>query len=641
MTLFSPVAPDGAAGQAAALRAPVSLQNAPLNTGWFDDQPFDQASSEGTEILACLTLFNEPAEAVAGTLACLAANQEMLFSRNGPIQRLEVAIVLDGRDRVHPETEALFNRLGFDLDWGCDPETASIDRQGEDAVRVRVQTRLIPVDRLTGKSGHPLCVHLAVKDRNRGKLDSHAFFFRDLAERLRPDFVLQIDAASRPAADCLSALLAQMEREPDCAALATNIVMRDAALTDWLQSWQQADFLWQKLSDWPIGNGLGYLEVVPGQASLFRMSAMRRGEKGDPLAAYFRGLSRPKSLMEANLFLAEDRIIGAEIVKSHPACTIRYHHDANLVTDGCMTIGELLRQRRRWTNSTLVARLTAIGSLAALLWHGRLTPARWCSMALALAWTLLQLLEQWFIPASLALLVSLTSGVWQDEAKNGVEGQSLAWGMATGVLLFWLYCLVSVKAREGKKLHSRRLHGCLHGLGLGILLTCTVLGFAICLVEVGSVIQGVILMVALILGMAVWRHSFGSMSDLLRVFVLYIPSAPVANFYLLSYALANFDDVSWGTKGLVGDSRTAIPAGWRRMRLRLLTLWVVSNTALVWLVIGGVPGGAISVLQYACLPVVGQIAIASLLLLSANYRKPISLFTKIKDRADSVPHLHR
>ncbi|WP_156537048.1 glycosyltransferase family 2 protein [Agrobacterium vitis] len=636
MTLFSPVAPDGAAGQAAALRAPVSVQNAPLNTGWFDDQPFDQASSEGTEILACLTLFNEPAEAVAATLACLAANQAVLLSRNGPIQRLEVAIVLDGRDRVHPETEALFNRLGFDLDWGCDPEAAGIGQHGADEAQVRVQTRLIPMDLLTGVSGNPLRVHLAVKDRNRGKLDSHAFFFRSLAERLRPDFVLQIDAGSRPAADCLPALLAQMEREPDCAALATNIVMEDAALTDWLQSWQQADFLWQKLSDWPIGNGLGYLEVVPGQASLFRMSAMRRGANGDPLAAYLRGLSRPKSLMEANLFLAEDRIIGAEIVKSHPACTICYHHDANLVTDGCATVGELLRQRRRWTNSTLVARLVAIGSLADLLWHGRLPPARWCSMALALAWTLLQLLEQWFIPASLALLVSLTSGVWQDEA-----GQSLAWGMAAGVLLFWLYCLASMKAREGERSLSRRLHGCLHGLGLGILLACTVLGFAICLVEVGPVIQGVILMVALILGMAVLHHSSRRMSDLLRLFVIYIPSAPVASFYLLSYALANFHDVSWGTKGLVNDSRTAIPAGWRQMRLRLLTLWVVSNTGLVWLVVGIVPGGAISVLQYACLPVVGQIALASLLLISACYRKPNLPFTKIRDRADSVPHLHR
>ncbi|WP_156634113.1 glycosyltransferase family 2 protein [Agrobacterium vitis] len=636
MTLLSPVAPDGAAGQAAALRAPVSLQNAPLNTGWFDDQPFDHACCEGTEILACLTLFNEPAEAVAGTLACLAANQDMLLSRNSPIQRLEVAIVLDGRDRVHPETEALFNRLGFDLDWGFYLEAASIGQHGSDEVQVRVQTRHIPVDRLTGKSGHPLCVHLAVKDRNRGKLDSHAVFFRDLAERRQPDFVLQIDAGSRPADDCLPALLAQMQREPDCAALATNIVMQDAALTDWLQSWQQADFLWQKLSDWPIGNGLGYLEVVPGQASLFRMSALRRGKNGDPLAAYFRGLSRPKSLMEANLFLAEDRIIGAEIVKSHPACTIRYHHDANLVTDGCMTIGELLRQRRRWTNSTLVARLTAIGSLADLLWHGRLTPARWCSMALALAWTLLQLLEQWFIPASLALLVSLTSGVWQDEA-----GQSLAWGMATGVLLFWLYCLVSMKAREGERSLSRRLHGCLHGLGLGILLACTVLGFAICLIKVGPDIQVAVLTVALILVMAVLHHSSRGMSDLLRVFVIYIPSAPVANFYLLSYALANFHDVSWGTKGLVNDSRTAIPAGWHQMRLRLLILWVVSNTGLVWLVMGGVPGGAISVLHYACLPVVGQIAIASLLLVSARYRNPVSPSPEVTVRADSAPHLHR
>ncbi|MGV1949338.1 glycosyltransferase family 2 protein [Agrobacterium vitis] len=641
MILFSPVARDSAAGQAAALRAPVSLQDDTLKFFGSDDQSVGQPLSGGTDILACLTLFNEPAEAVAGTLACLAANQDMLVSRNGPIQQLEVAIVLDGRDRVHPETEALFNRLGFDLDWSFDPEAVGIGQHGADEAQVRVQTRLIPVDLLTGVSGNPLRVHLAVKDRNRGKLDSHAFFFRSLAERLRPDFVLQIDAGSRPVADCLPALLAQMEREPDCAALATNIVMEDAALTDWLQSWQQADFLWQKLSDWPIGNGLGYLEVVPGQASLFRMSALRRGANGDPLAAYLRGLSRPKSLMEANLFLAEDRIIGAEIVKSHPVCTIRYHHDANLVTDGCATVDELLRQRRRWTNSTLVARLTAIGSLADLLRHGRLTPARWCSMALALAWTLLQLLEQWFIPASLALLVSLTSGFWQDEARNGIASQGLAWGMATGVLLFWLYCLASMKGREGERSLSRRLHGGLHGLGLGILLACTVLGFAICLVEVGPVIQGAILMVALILAMAVLRHSSRGMSDLLRLFVLYIPSAPVASFYLLSYALANFHDVSWGTKGLVGDIKAVIPAGWRRMRLWLLILWVVSNTTLVWLVMGVVPGGAISVLHYACLPVVGQIAIASLLLLSASCRKPVSPSPEVTVRAGSGPHLHR
>ncbi|WP_321378572.1 glycosyltransferase [Rhizobium sp.] len=635
MILYSLVALERAAEQALPLPLPVSnpshvsdlSDDYRLRTVWLDEQ-----SPDGCDVLACLTLYNEPAEGLATTLTSLIDNQRSLTRPTHEPIRLEVAIVLDGRDRIHPETEALLHHLGFDLDRGLDVEHT--DRQGLPLCRLLVQTRAVMISQL-----HPalqyggmdtehesLCVHLAVKTRNQGKLDSHAFFFWSLVEHLKPHFVLQIDAGSRAAPDCLALLMDKMAQEPQCAALATNIVMEGAALSNWLQSWQQADFIWQKLSEWPIGNGLGYLEVVPGQASLFRMSALKRGDGGDPLAAYLRGVSGAKGLMEANLFLAEDRIIGAEILKSHRDCTIRYHHNAHLVTDGCALVGELLRQRRRWTNSTLVARLSTISSLADVVCNGGVPPARRWSLCLGLMWSFMQLLLQWFIPAALALLVSLAAGLLDgldtQVDTHTVEHRLWAPMMVAGVMLFWLYCLLSMQARENGRPLVAWLHTLLHCLGVAVLFGCTVVGFVLCLIRIDPVLQLGVIMVGLLLLLAVWCHSHQKWSDMVRVFWLYIPAAPVANFYLLTYALANFHDVSWGTKGLVATVKKEIPSSWRWKQWQLLTGWFVSNAIVVGLVVGLVPGGAITVLQWACLPVIGQITTACSLLLWSKCQRP-------------------
>ncbi|MBB4006601.1 glycosyltransferase family 2 protein [Allorhizobium taibaishanense] len=630
MTFHSPVARDGAAGRGAAMAVSV-LPHAKLPSHhhsaiWLDEQPVGNA-----DLLVCLTLYNEPPDALEDTLACLTANQARLPGRDAGGTSLEVVIVLDGRDRVHPQTEALINRLGFDLDRDCGLDDAhkvnSLDILSD---RVRVQTRQIAAQEFAkeawlddpGQDLPPLVVHLAVKERNRGKLDSHALFFRGIVPCRNPDFVLQIDAGSRPVADCLVHLLERMRREPDCAALATNVMMEGVALTDWLQSWQQADFLWQKISDWPIGHGLGYLEVVPGQASLMRMSALQRSPAGDPLDAYLRGLSRPDGLLEANLFLAEDRIIGAEIVKSHGSATIRYERDATILTDGCKTVGELLRQRRRWTNSTLSARLAVVASLGQVICRSpagpgsglETRPGRRVSLSLAVLWALWQNLEQWFIPSTLALLVSLSTGFLQDEIRS-VMGVPLAPVMAAGVLLFWLYCMVSMTGRDAKGAGRGSMQTLLHGIGIATLLALALPGLFTSLAHAASGSLAVFSASIFVLGLAVWRHSSNRLPDLVRLFLFYIPTSLVVSFYMLTYAFANIHDVSWGTKGLVAATGPAYPPAWLRMRRQFLAVWVVSNAAMVTLVLGIIPGGAVTMLQVFSVPFFIRIAIAALLLL--------------------------
>lgn len=618
MTFHSPVARDGAAGRDAAVASSVLPHTKHASNhhsvAWLDGPPDGNA-----DLLACLTLYNEPPDALEGTLACLAANQGRLPGREAGGIAFEVVVVLDGRDRVHPQTGALLSRFGFDLDRNCSSDEAEPDR-------VRVQTRQITAQAFAqeaflddpGQDLPPLVVHLAVKDRNRGKLDSHALFFRTLVPCRHPDFVLQIDAGSRLVADCLAHLLERMRREPECAALATNVVMEGAALTDWLQSWQQADFLWQKISEWPIGHGLGYLEVVPGQASLMRMAALRRSPAGDPLDAYLRGLARPEGLMEANLFLAEDRIIGAEIVKSYASATIRYERDATILTDGCRTMDELLRQRRRWTNSTLSARLAIVRSLGQVICKRsagpEAGPGRRASLFVAVLWALWQNLEQWFIPSILALLISLSIGFLQGEIRS-LTGMSPAPVMAGSVMLFWLYCLSSMTRRDAKGAGSSSTHRVLHGIGLAMLPAFLLSGTATYLAHAARGSLVVFSASILVLGLAVWRHSNSRLPDLARLFLFYIPTSLVVSFYMLTYAFANIHDVSWGTKGLVAAKLPACPPAWLRLRRRFLIVWVVSNTALVALALGIIPGGAVTVLQVFSVPFFIRIAIAALLLL--------------------------
>ena len=147
-----------------------------------------------------------------------------------------------------------------------------------------------------------------------------------------------------------------------------------------LHLWQYGDFVLQKLLEWPAEMLCGYLTVIPGQFCVFRWSALSgpTPQQGDwradrpaqsqpvsPLDHYFRGM-HPLGPFEANMFLAEDRILGFEILSQrHARWKLHYENTAVVITDSCDSLPELFRQRRRWTNSSFTCNLwliTMVGS---------------------------------------------------------------------------------------------------------------------------------------------------------------------------------------------------------------------------------------------------------------------------------------
>jgi len=125
-----------------------------------------------------------------------------------------------------------------------------------------------------------------------------------------------------------------------------------------LESWclVQAQYAEYKLShyiDKSFETIFGFVSVLPGAFSTFRWEAIR----GDPLKSFFKGLESDKhTAKEANMYLAEDRVMCLEILRKYSKnYVLRYIPSAIALTDPPDDIVTFIKQRRRWTNGSLFA----------------------------------------------------------------------------------------------------------------------------------------------------------------------------------------------------------------------------------------------------------------------------------------------
>ena len=103
----------------------------------------------------------------------------------------------------------------------------------------------------------------------------------------------------------------------------------------------------------------GFVSVLPGAFSAFRWEAI----KETPLEEFLKGqkltdskLDSYASCKEANMYLAEDRIMCLEIiVKKDERYILNYIPGCKALTDAPSTLRQLIKQRRRWINGSVFA----------------------------------------------------------------------------------------------------------------------------------------------------------------------------------------------------------------------------------------------------------------------------------------------
>ncbi|WP_043988843.1 DegT/DnrJ/EryC1/StrS family aminotransferase [Pectobacterium parmentieri] len=535
------------------------------------DLPTGQA-----DILVCLTLYNEPAPMLADTLAGLVRNQQELtatFANRPP--NIIICILLDGTDSAHPSTVSLLASLGLQP-----MQTPRPDNQNNSLTLQVSEQSASHILRCCDQSGavenvdQSMTLLLANKHHNAGKLDSHAWFFWGVGRVVKAEFAMQIDTGSVTESACLVQLLQHMWRDPHCGAVTTRVMLPVPTNANLSQNWQYADFIWEKVSDWAIGSALHYLEVVPGQCSMIRWSQFceNHGHAHAPLDAYLRGLI-PQSLLERNLFLAEDRVLGFELTKHHKGSGVRYEQGAIVRSDPAPTFIELLRQRRRWVNSTLAARLHSLSRLPAVMTQSSLSPLRRCGITLSLLWGMLQFIAQFTMPAFIAILLAtgvhpFVSHILPDAAPSLITAAAI--GMALLFLVVWISILFMSRSTTLTNEGGTRYHVS------AMLLLGALMGGAFAFTLLVAPIPSIGLMgVALfLLCLATSLHSLRYLRQFIRWMPLYLMLLPVFSLYLTTYSIANINDVSWGTKGLttnqVGENKQK---SWAATRDKVLFIW--------------------------------------------------------------------
>lgn len=520
------------------------------------------AAAPASQLLFCITVYNEPVEALAATLASLQAS---LAQARGAGRRSAgdacLCLVIDGREKIDA------GLLQFLLDARLvTPE--ALQRDG--------LTRLFFA--ACCNDAEAIDTVVCLKGRNQGKLHSHALFFGHLCARLQPRLCFQIDCGTTVAPPSIGAMLAQFEREPETAALASRVTTPAPAPADGLlAAWQFMDFATQAAVYWPAELASGHLSVLPGQFCALRWRALSGGTlrrpfaddralraacrtpADDPLGRYLRGLAAAGPF-EQTMFLAEDRVIGNELVLAQRPWTLACCDDAHATTDACSTLPELLRQRRRWNNGSTACRLWLAAQWPAFMRRPDRDARAKTRFTLALLWQALLVLQQLLAPATLACSMLLVACAV--DAALVTRGPALPLALGAALALGLAAALWPGHARHRgavRDLASAGALGCLVLLLAGALPWATVAALLGLPAAAAAITAG--------------RFAPNGRTVLRRAAGYFVAVNPVMQAGLGAYAIARLDDTSWGTKGLTGHGGRRV--GWGALAL---ALWLGANT---------------------------------------------------------------
>jgi len=208
-----------------------------------------------------------------------------------------------------------------------------------------------------------------LKEKNQKKINSHRWFFQAFGPILQPNVCILLDGGTRPGGDSLYHLWKAFDLNSNIAGACGEIVAMKGPfgrnLLNPLVAAQNFEYKMSNILDKPLESVFGFISVLPGAFSAYRYIALQNDHLGQgPLASYFKGEQlhgAGAGIFEANMYLAEDRILCFELVaKRKAAWVLHYVKSAYAETDVPDHLDELISQRRRWLNGSFFAAIYAI-----------------------------------------------------------------------------------------------------------------------------------------------------------------------------------------------------------------------------------------------------------------------------------------
>lgn len=287
-------------------------------------------TARDTELFICVTMYNENEIDFTRTMHAVMKNIAHFCSRsksrtwgeNG-WQKIVVAIVSDGRQKIHPRTLDALAAMGVYQDGIA----KNLVNQKEVQAHVYEYTTQVSLDsdlKFKGaeKGIVPVQMLFCLKEKNAKKLNSHRWFFNAFGRALTPNICILLDVGTKPGNDSLYHLWKAFDTDSNVAGACGEIkAMKGKAwlgLLNPLVASQNFEYKMSNILDKPLESVFGYITVLPGALSAYRYHALQNDHTGHgPLSQYFKGETlhgANADVFTANMYLAEDRILCWELV---------------------------------------------------------------------------------------------------------------------------------------------------------------------------------------------------------------------------------------------------------------------------------------------------------------------------------------
>lgn len=557
--------------------------------------------AEITKILWCITAYNESGQALLSSLAGIKQNLDYLVrtGKKSLAQQVTICLIFDGQAKMSESVFWLLENLNLcnlseiDTEKGTNLFQARLTlKQVEQLIHLEMSKEAqenpwLNVYR-TAQEDNPIPdgidslesvrVLVCIKDKNKGKLNSHWWFFQVFSSYLKPDYCIQMDIGCVPKARNVNDLWNFMENNPNVGAAAGMVLCPEPRrFGDLIGLWQGAYFQRESFLMKPKEIVAGYLTILPGQFSMMRWKALAESNPeperyqdnhhSTPLTHYFQGLGK-LDIFKSNMFLTEDRVLGFGIVTAlEHSWRLAHLPSVAVITEPCESLSELLKQRRRWFNGSFACGLWVSVQTIKYLMNPIAKNGTKIRLLRNLPTAFLTLLNDWFSPTILFIsYYKLAEYIAYLLAKTNSVSWSILTTMSIACSLIIVYVINCLFNKFSQWLWFANV--IYYALLLLILIA----------VELGTGRYLFTLTTGLI-ALVVWLisrlYSSWLSKQTRNLFPIYLLIELPITCLIKIYSFLNINDVSWGTKGLKQKKRNPL------FKKAYVSLWLLSNALLL------------------------------------------------------------
>lgn len=527
-----------------------------------------------TELFIAITMYNEDEVLFCRTLYGVMKNISHLCSRRASMtwgpdswKKVVVCIIADGRKHVHPRVLDCLSALGVYQGEGGHMKNVVADK--EVTAHLFEYTTSVALDpdlhfkypdpaKKGGPGIVPCQILFCMKEKNLKKINSHRWFFNAFAPLLQPNVCVLLDVGTRPGSKSIYHLWKTFDVNSNvggaCGEIAAYKGKRWRALLNPLVAAQNFEYKISNILDKPTESMFGYISVLPGAFSAYRYIALQNDKDGHgPLASYFKGevlSGRQQDIFTSNMYLAEDRILCFELIaKKNANWVLRYVKSAIGETDVPDALPEFISQRRRWLNGSFFAAVYSVAHVRQILHSGHGMSRKAVLLAEAM-YNLIGLIVSWFAIGNFYIFfVILTSALEAPVFKiPGIKFLNLIMQYGYGAILVMTF-FISMGNKPRATPWKYKIPAILYAILAVYLIICACL----CTYQASLNPHGLNgqMLLSLLVTYGVYFLSSLLAFDpwhLLTSSIPYFLLAPLYINVLNTYAFANLDDISWGTK---------------------------------------------------------------------------------------------